>query len=284
MRLDIKISVVIPTFQRSNELRKTIASVIAQELQAFEIIIVDDGSTDDTRKVVQELARDHPQANILYFYKNNGGAQSARNRGIVECNGDYIQFVDSDDLLSPTNFRKKNAVLRQHDADMVVSNVAIHRVEDGSSSILKNSDDVIRLLASGGSIHTSAPLLSRDLFGRGLIWNPSINREQDKVFAFRAALMSENIVTIDETLSTYVIHSGPQISDSYHRMPQFKSFLLEDFSLLCKKDLPRPVVSRFWILRHIIHMTRRAVWYFFKRGLLLFVGRGLYDKLRMANK
>ncbi len=284
MRLDKKISVVIPTFQRSYELRKTIESVVAQEFQAFEIIIVDDGSTDDTREVVEELARTHRQANILYVYKENGGAQSARNRGIVECKGDYIQFVDSDDLLSPNNFCKKNAVLRQHDADMVVSNVAIHWVEEGSSSTLNNSGDVISLLASGGSIHTSAPLLSRDLFVRGLIWNPTIKREQDKVFAFRAALMSRNIVTINETLSTYVIHSGPQISDSYHRMPQFMSFLLEDLSLLFMQDLPKPIVSRLWILRHIIHVTRRAMWYFLKRAILLLVGRRLYDKLRMANK
>ena len=284
MRLDKKISVVIPTFQRSKELKKTIESVITQEFQAFEIIIVDDGSTDDTREVVQELARAHPQANIFYFYKENGGAQSARNRGIVECNGDYIQFVDSDDLLSRNNFLKKNALLRQYDADMVVSNVAIHRVEDGTSSTLNNNGDVISLLATGGSIHTSAPLLSRDLFGRGLIWNPNIKREQDKVFAFRAALMSKNIVTINETLSTYVIHSGPQISDSYHHMPQFMSFLLEDFSLLCRRDLPKPIVSRLWILRHIIHLTRRAIWYFSKKATLLLVGRRLYEKLRMANK
>lgn len=93
-----KISVIIPTYNRRNELPRAIDSVISQSLRPDEIIIVDDGSTDDTSLVMEEYITTHNNFNIIYFKKENGGASSARNYGIRKASHSIIAFHDSDDI------------------------------------------------------------------------------------------------------------------------------------------------------------------------------------------
>jgi len=88
-----KVSVVIPTYNRAAKVRKGIESVLAQTFTDLEIIVVDDGSADDTGKVMAEVFGDR----IRYFYQANQGASAARNKGIAEARGEWIAFLDSDD-------------------------------------------------------------------------------------------------------------------------------------------------------------------------------------------
>jgi glycosyltransferase involved in cell wall biosynthesis len=94
------ISVIIPTFNRAEFLKEAVQSVLDQEYfrgldttRHFEIIVVDDGSTDNTKEVVHSLAKD-----ILYIYRENRGVSAARNAGLQRARGDFIAFLDSDDL------------------------------------------------------------------------------------------------------------------------------------------------------------------------------------------
>ncbi len=103
----MQISVIIPTFNRAKFLERTINSILKQTIKPNEIIIVDDGSTDDTKQICNNL-------NVKYIYQNNKGVSSARNRGIKEASNDWIAFCDSDDiwhnekLEKQINFHKQN--------------------------------------------------------------------------------------------------------------------------------------------------------------------------------
>lgn len=90
----IKFSIIIPTFNRSWCIERAIKSVLQQEFQDWEMIIIDDGSTDDTKNITKKYLSD---SRIKYFYKENGGVGSARNLGIENANGEIIMFLDSDD-------------------------------------------------------------------------------------------------------------------------------------------------------------------------------------------
>jgi L-malate glycosyltransferase len=90
------VSVVIPTFNRAAWLSETVASVLAQTISPLEIIIVDDGSTDGTG----ELCRSFPDP-VRYLYQENAGVAAARNRGAAEAKGEWLAFLDSDDLWTP---------------------------------------------------------------------------------------------------------------------------------------------------------------------------------------
>lgn len=89
-----KVSVVIPTYNRANKVGKTIESALAQTVADLEVIVIDDGSSDDTGLVLREAFGDR----IRYFAQPNQGASVARNRGIEQARGEWIAFLDSDDL------------------------------------------------------------------------------------------------------------------------------------------------------------------------------------------
>ncbi|NTW31664.1 MAG: glycosyltransferase [Bacteroidetes bacterium] len=93
-----KVSVIIPCYNQALYLKETIFNVLLQEHGNIEIIIVDDGSTDNTKEIALEYTSVF--SNIKYFYKENGGLGDTRNKGLKNSTGDFIQFLDSDDLLS----------------------------------------------------------------------------------------------------------------------------------------------------------------------------------------
>jgi glycosyltransferase involved in cell wall biosynthesis len=105
------VSVIIPVYNRANMLRAAVDSVFAQGWQKFEIIICDDGSTDDTVAVGRMLESDHP-GRVHYLWNENRGAGPAREAGRKIARGEFIQYLDSDDSLWPNKFELQIAALR----------------------------------------------------------------------------------------------------------------------------------------------------------------------------
>src|SRR5438874_464059 len=93
------VSVVTPTYNRAHCLQRTIDSVLAQTHSRLELILLDDGSTDDTRRMIERRYRDEPR--VRYFHQANGGVSQARNAALRQVTGDYVAFVDSDDYWRP---------------------------------------------------------------------------------------------------------------------------------------------------------------------------------------
>jgi glycosyltransferase involved in cell wall biosynthesis/phosphorylcholine metabolism protein LicD len=93
-----RISVVMPLYNKEAEVERALRSVIEQSLAPREVIVVDDGSTDGSRAIVERIIAEHPEAGIRLISQPNGGVSSARNRGIAEATGDYIALLDADDM------------------------------------------------------------------------------------------------------------------------------------------------------------------------------------------
>ncbi|HYR51621.1 MAG TPA: glycosyltransferase [Candidatus Dormibacteraeota bacterium] len=93
-----RVSVIIPTFNRRDYLAEAIASVLAQTFTDYEIVVVDDGSTDGTRELIEER---YPRSTIVYQYQLNRGSSAARNAGMRAARGELLAFLDSDDLWLP---------------------------------------------------------------------------------------------------------------------------------------------------------------------------------------
>lgn len=113
--IDMKISIIIPVYNISKYISNCLNSIIKQSWTNLEIIVVDDGSTDDTAQVAESYAcEDH---RIKVFRKKNGGVTSARIAGIGEATGDYIGFVDGDDIIEPDMYERlvTNAITYQAD-------------------------------------------------------------------------------------------------------------------------------------------------------------------------
>lgn len=149
-----KVSVIIPTYNRSNVVMETIDSVLMQTLSDLEIIIIDDGSTDDTQTVIEGVKDNR----VRYYCKENGGAGSARNLGLSKAQGKYVAFLDSDDIW-PKNYLEVMTEHLEGNCDFAAAYSPIRFFcPDGR----KAETNVIQGDKSGW--------IALDLFKRGFIW------------------------------------------------------------------------------------------------------------------
>lgn len=110
------VSVIIPCYNQAVHLRKAIGSLQAQTLERWECIVVDDGSTDNTAEVVANIAL--KESRVLLLQKQNGGSASARDLGLQHAKGDFIQFLDADDTISPEKLEKQVRIMEREGADL----------------------------------------------------------------------------------------------------------------------------------------------------------------------
>ena len=106
----IRFSVIIPLYNKANFVRKTIESILNQTFTGFEIVVVNDGSTDNSLDVVNEIS----DPRIRIFTKENGGVSVARNFGIEKSQNEYIAFLDADDLWLPDYLETIKNMIEQY--------------------------------------------------------------------------------------------------------------------------------------------------------------------------
>ncbi|MFC1635036.1 glycosyltransferase [Planctomycetota bacterium] len=109
------VSICIPTYNRREYLRETIDSILAQTYQDYEMIIVDDGSTDGTKEMIEELG-----VPVTYYWQPNSGDAAARNKLIELAQGRYLSFIDSDDLLLPDAIERMVRIMKAETEDVIV--------------------------------------------------------------------------------------------------------------------------------------------------------------------
>jgi glycosyltransferase involved in cell wall biosynthesis len=115
----ISVSVIIPTYNRARTVTRAIDSVLSQTHRKFEIIVIDDGSKDETREVLKERYSDQ----IRYIYQSNSGAAAARNTGIREAGCELIAFLDSDDVWLPEKTEKQIRLMAESDIVLSYTNL-----------------------------------------------------------------------------------------------------------------------------------------------------------------
>ena len=116
-----RISVIIPTYRHGDTVLETLDSVFAQTFTDYEVIVVNDGSPDDTAERLRPLAE---TGRIRYFEQPNGGQANARNRGLAEARGEFIAYLDDDDLWPPDKLEWQLDSLEERRCDVVVGNVS----------------------------------------------------------------------------------------------------------------------------------------------------------------
>ena len=136
------VSVIIPVYNSELYLEESIQSVLAQTYQPLEILIINDGSTDGSESVAMKFAQQ-----TIYLYQSNQGAAAARNRGIKKSSGEFLAFLDADDLWESDKIAKQMDILeREADLDMVFGNVFQFISEDTKSVSRARLDEADQIL------------------------------------------------------------------------------------------------------------------------------------------
>lgn len=117
-----KVSIIVPVYNVENYLAKCLTSLVNQTLQSIEIIVVNDGSKDNSELIIQEYLEKFPNK-LKAYQKENGGLSDARNFGLDKAIGEYVGFVDSDDFVKKTMFEEMLFLAEKHKAEMVICNI-----------------------------------------------------------------------------------------------------------------------------------------------------------------
>ena len=118
------LSLVMPVYNVASYLERCLESLAAQDLDGMEIVIVDDGSTDECQAILARYAAQHPEMRVIH--QENGGLSAARNTGLDHIHGEYIAFVDSDDWIDPGYYRRLLDLARAKNLDMAHGNAMYH--------------------------------------------------------------------------------------------------------------------------------------------------------------
>ena len=129
-----KVSIIVPVYNVEKYLAKCLDSLVNQTLEDVEIIVVDDGSRDNSKQIIDEFQTKHPDK-IKSFVKENGGLSDARNFGLDRANGEYISFVDSDDYVTAEMFEEMYSLAQKYDAEMVICN--LQKVDENGKILQK---------------------------------------------------------------------------------------------------------------------------------------------------
>jgi glycosyltransferase involved in cell wall biosynthesis len=197
-----KVSVVIPTYNRSNKVRKGVESVLAQSFTDLEVIVVDDGSSDGTEQTLKEAFGDR----IRYYFQPNQGVSVARNRGIEEARGEWLAFLDSDDLWEREKLELQLKALERfgpecgacytdvrffnHSETRTMFQLAEENYRHEES--IGVNTDVLRLLVRPGGagmvVCLSSFMARKDAMKKIGGFDPSLLYSQDSEFMFRLAI------------------------------------------------------------------------------------------------
>jgi len=204
-----KVSVLIPAYNAAAYIRQTLDSVLAQTWPNLEVIVVDDGSRDDTYALAQRYASDR----VRVVSQPNAGASAARNHAFALATGEYIQYLDADDLLHPDKVRAQLECLAQHPGAQISGSAwnMFYDVPDESNlrpTILwKDYADPVQWLLdaweNGVWMQPSAWLTHRALIVAAGPWNEQISLHDDGEFFSRVLLQTRDIVFCAAAKSFY---------------------------------------------------------------------------------
>ena len=206
-------SVIIPTYNRSKELKKAVESVLSQSFSDFEILVMDDGSTDDTREVVSTIN----DIRVTYDWeKNFGGPARPRNRGIAKAKGEWICFLDADDAWLPDKLQvcyqhiNDSVDLIYHDLQIIGERKSIL----GNPSIRKsrqlNKPIIMDLLVNDNPISNSSAVVRKRIFDRiGIIdENIEMIASEDYNTWLRISVITEKFLYIQKVLGLYTVNES----------------------------------------------------------------------------
>lgn len=205
-----KVSILIPCFNAERFIGEAVQSALDQTYKNIEVVVVDDGSTDSSVEVLKSFGDQ-----IQFETGSNRGACVARNRAFELSDGQYVQFLDSDDRIELTKVEKQLRWLLDQKADIILCKIGLFGDEEGprleGHQHPEPVGDPMLYLAEFG-ISTAAPIWKREWVNRVNGFTPGLKKGQEADFHLRVASLNPSMVMLDEILVWVRMHDGPRIS------------------------------------------------------------------------
>ncbi|MCA9935271.1 MAG: glycosyltransferase [Ardenticatenaceae bacterium] len=230
------ISIIIPAYNQGQYLAAAVQAGLDQTYPDVEVIVVDDGSTDDTAVVAQSFS----DPRVRYVYQENRGLSGARNTGIRHASGDYLTYLDSDDLFLPQKVAILLAEMEKRPSLGFVAGQSIP-IDENGSSIGKQFDKGLPAhlpdLLLGNPLHVGSVLLRREWQERVGFFDETLRSYEDWDMWLRLAVAGCEMGWVDQPVSLYRFHRHQMTRDG-RQMTTATFAVLENF--FRRSDLPAP--------------------------------------------
>lgn len=210
------VSTILPVYNRAAELREAADTVFAQTYRNLELIIIDDGSTDDTSAVADAIAAEHPEL-VRVIHQPNAGVGPAREAGRLAARGEFIQHLDSDDLLYPRKFELQVAGLQAHPECGASYGWTREHLPDGrlletpARRTGERVESMFPAMLQSRWWHTITPLFRASLLGRAGAWLP-LRNEEDWEYDARIASLGVRLHYCDQWIAEVRHHHRDRLS------------------------------------------------------------------------
>lgn len=244
------ISIVVPVFNVRQYIEETIHSIQAQSYKEWELILVDDGSTDGTREYLETI--NNPRIRVI-FLKENIGAAKARNKGVAEAKGKYVSFMDADDLWVPEKLEKQVEFMENRNINFSFTSYEFG-TEEGKPTghIVKVPEEITYKKAlKNTTIFTSTVMLNIEILGKDMVQMPEIKSE-DTATWWKILRLGISAYGINENL---VIYRRPKKSLSSNKWEALKRI----WYLYRKQEKIGRLESMFYFSCWAFHAVMRRI-------------------------
>lgn len=203
-----KVSVIIPVYNVENYLRKCLDSLVNQTLKDIEIIVVNDGTTDNSQEIINEYVKKYPKK-IVSVIQENGGQGTARNTGLLHAKGEYIGYVDSDDYVEENMYEELYKKAKEEDSDIVIcgNNVVKENYELFSKEDV-DKEFLLGKMAVWNKIYKKNIIVDNKIQFRSKVWY------EDLDFTMKVYFSSKKISYVDKPLYNYLLREGSTMNNN----------------------------------------------------------------------
>lgn len=263
--MSVLLSIVIPVYNKEKYLKKCMNSVLNQTYQNFEVILVDDGSSDDSVQMCDRYAES--DARVRVIHKPNGGVSTARNRGIEEARGQYITFLDSDDYIEPNMVELFVKAIEENDLPDLVF-IREKSVNMEGKTIHINGEEPTGEIIVGDRKQAAQHIIGMQL---NSMWGKSYRKDlvgqmrlvegkkhgEDLLFNLQYLCKVKTMALVDEIVYSYVSNDdsithetyNPHTIDEWYFKDQAEQLIREHFPEYEKLAMRRSFVARQSVLR-----------------------------------
>lgn len=246
MNISPNISIIVPVYNGAQTIKKCVRSILAQTYRSFELILIDDGSTDNSVEIISELMRN--DSRIRLYQKNNGGASSARNLGIEKARGNYICFCDADDYVLPQwleTFIKNN-----DNYDLCIQGIIydygkqnFENITIGNKTGISQSQLVLNLNEAMVAGYSVVKMFKRDIIiDNGLRFLEEIKFREDEIFILNYISYISSWKSVREG---HYVYEVPDWNDKYGVLhSQCAEYIFVALDKIFKGKIPEILVNK----------------------------------------
>lgn len=211
--MKIDVSVIVPIYNCEKYIERTISNLKRQNLHNIEFILINDGSVDKTDEIIKKNIEN--DSRFRYFYQQNAGVSSARNLGLKNCNGNYICFIDSDDIFENNMFQELFSLVNEN-YDIAITSIKKQNIsgniitlpETSKKMDFDNEKGLIEWFKKSFEPMTLAGKIFSKEIVRGLSFEDGRSSNEDKYFIFLTLLKAKKIIYYDKQFYVYEMHEN----------------------------------------------------------------------------